>query len=222
MENIIGFINNSWVISIVTGILVYLLTNWFNKIKDNKEYRRNINQVTSDVVIMLQEFIVENRLPDKDVLISYYTATCDKYGVNLKDADSLIEILDFLTKEILDSKFLNSKNKLEYCNSIEAFRVSILDKKVTEELVDDTERIRDKKKEELQISKLKRQVYFIISILISTITLMVLFYVRSDNNKLSILKPITESLTIMLGIVTLLVTIMSLIVFRLDKSRKTK
>lgn len=178
MEWLTNIINNAWVISIVTGVIVYIATNWFSKFKDNKEYRKNINQVTDDIVVMLQEFIVENQLPEKDVLFSYYTATCEKYNVLPKDTKSIAEILDFLTKEILDSQFLNGTNKLEYCNLIEKYKLGLkfdaaesVSELITKQL----------KEEEERYNKIRNQMPFMIGLSASVITLITTFYAASDS-----------------------------------------
>lgn len=119
LEVIDKIINNAWFVSLVAGIIVYFLTDGLNKMKINKEYSRNVQQVTKDVLHMLQEFIVENKLPEPYLLNSYYIATCKSYAVETKDADSIEGILNILIKEIFDSSFLPKEDKIRYCQEIE-------------------------------------------------------------------------------------------------------
>ncbi len=211
---LINILNNAWFISIVTGILVYFITNLINNFKNNKEYRNNINQVTKDIVIMLQEFIVENKLPDKNILISYFKASCKKHNVRIKDSNSLIEILDLLTKEILDSKFLSSKNKLDYSNTIGSFKESLIEKNISAELKEDD---RDNKEKEmnLSISKMKRQFFLLISFSISYITLMYLL-----SNTLSTLTPIFYFIIKIFGVLITLSVLMILFLYFVERPLK--
>lgn len=195
VDGLTNIINNAWVISIVTGVIVYIATNWFSKFKDNKEYRKNINQVTDDIVVMLQEFIVEKKLPEKAVLFSYYIATCEKYNVLAKDTKSVVEILDFLTKEILDSQFLNGTKKLEYCNIIEEYKLDLKNESV--EKVTDFDAFTSKRKEEdKKDDKNRKQFTFAISLLSAIATLLATFY-SSDELKISI-KPLSDPITIVM------------------------
>ncbi len=40
MKTILMVFNNAWVISIVTGVIVYFITNWMNKLKIIKTIRK--------------------------------------------------------------------------------------------------------------------------------------------------------------------------------------
>ena len=217
VEAITNILNNAWVISIVTGVIVYISTNWFSKFKDNKEYRKNINQVTDDIVVMLQEFIVENKLPEKAVLFSYYKATCEKYNVLAKDTKSVVEILDFLTKEILDSQFLNGSNKLVYCNIIEEYKLDLKNesvKKITDAIVYS---INPKKENEKE--KIRRQFTFLISLVSFIMTLLVFLY-SADDSSISI-KPINDFIMKVIMIMTTIAFSLYLFLY-FTKKVKTK
>lgn len=211
-------INNAWVISIVTGVLVYLATNWFSKFKDNKEYRKNINQVTEDIVVMLQEFIVEKQLPEKAVLFSYYTATCEKYNVLVKDTKSIVEILDFLTKEILDSQFLNGTNKLVYCNIIESYKLNIKNDSI--EKVSVSEEFTSKqKKEEESYNKIRNQLSFMIAVVSSILTMLSTYLVANG----SVIVETKENLLLFVLIMIILFTTTAMyILIKIPNKRKQK
>lgn len=202
IEELVKFFNNGWVISTLTGIFVYFITNWYGKIKENKDYRKNTNQVTNDVVIMLQEFIVEKQLPQKEVLISYYLATCEKYNVLARDTLSIVEMLEILIKEILDSQFLNGTNKLEYCNLIENYKLD-MDSQVMDETSEEAE---DKRKiEEDATNKLRKQLTSVLAMSTTYITMMLFFY---STDTIEIFKAFNQLFIIIFIVLILLITIL--------------
>lgn len=118
MTLITNFLNNNWVTSIITGLLVFFVTELIKRIKEKKSYFLKVAQANKEIFNTLKYSIPEENLPTTEVLKSIHKATAKRYNVKIEDVDSLPEILDDLIKEIMDSNFLSHENKLRYCQRL--------------------------------------------------------------------------------------------------------
>ncbi|ETO44880.1 hypothetical protein [Morganella sp. EGD-HP17] len=120
MDFFINVVNNSWFIGIAGGIVSSLATYWLSRLffsnKDNKEYLQKTNSVNNEIIYALRLGISEGCLPKREVILRLIKATCRKKGVSVKDAYSYSEIIEDLTKEVMDSSFISSNNKMQYCD----------------------------------------------------------------------------------------------------------
>lgn len=119
MELFVSIVNNAWFIGIVGSILSGLFTYWLTKTifskKDNKEYLQKVNTVNNEIIYALRLGISEESLPSYHVINRLINATCRKQGVRVKDVYTYNEIIEDLTKEVMDSSFISSENKAKYC-----------------------------------------------------------------------------------------------------------
>lgn len=118
MDVIMNFLNNNWVTSIITGLLVFFVTELIKRLKEKKSYFLKVAHANKEVFNTLKYSIPEENLPTIQVLRSIHKATAKRYNVKIEDVDSLQEILDDLIKEIMDSNFLSHDNKLRYCQRL--------------------------------------------------------------------------------------------------------
>lgn len=113
------FFTNPWVIGISTGILsgliVFFITNKLFARKANKEYIQRINLANNELIYGIRPLIVEQKLPALEILDSTFRATAKKYSVKIEDLMSKEDIADYLIKEIIENSFLNAERKLEFC-----------------------------------------------------------------------------------------------------------
>jgi hypothetical protein len=114
--------NNAWVIGIgggiLSGLIVTLITRYIFSKKDNKEYAQKISTVNREVIYALRPGISEGHIPDNEVLSSLVNATARKYKVERSDAYQAKQIAEELIKEIMDSSFISSETKKNYCETL--------------------------------------------------------------------------------------------------------
>ena len=114
--------NNAWVVGIgggiLSGLVVTLITRYLFSKKDNKEYAQKIAAVNKEVVYALRPGISEGHIPDMEVLHSLINATARKYKINREDAYQAKQIAEELIKEIMDSSFISSDTKKNYCETL--------------------------------------------------------------------------------------------------------
>lgn len=117
-----GLLNNPWVVGIgggvLSGFLVAVFSRYLFQKRDNREYAQKVASVNREVLYALRPGISEGMIPSISILISLIASTARRYGVDEKDAYSPIVIADELIKEVMDSSFISSKAKNEFCESI--------------------------------------------------------------------------------------------------------
>ncbi|TRY30328.1 hypothetical protein [Aliiglaciecola sp. M165] len=115
-------LNNAWVVGIgggiLSGLLVTLITRYIFSKKDNKEYIQKLATVNREVVYALRPGISEGHIPDEEVLSSLINATARKYKVTRDDVFRPKQIAEELIKEIMDSSFISSETKKNYCETL--------------------------------------------------------------------------------------------------------
>ncbi|HAT7731445.1 TPA: hypothetical protein JAX37_003316 [Enterobacter cloacae] len=117
-----NFINNSWFVGIVGGILSGLATTWIGRKifseKDKKEYISKVNATNREIVFSLRSAISDNIHHDHKIIRSLMAATARKNGVLLSDIYSIKEVTEDLIKEVMDSSFIPSEYKKKYCEGL--------------------------------------------------------------------------------------------------------
>jgi hypothetical protein len=111
--------SNPWVIGIVGSIPGGFLVNWVTgKIlgrRENREYLQKVLGANREVVYAIRPGISEGQIPTAEVLTALLNATARRYGVEAADLYSAAQIAEELVKEVMDSSFISSGQKGEYC-----------------------------------------------------------------------------------------------------------
>ncbi|MGF9906947.1 hypothetical protein [Brevibacillus porteri] len=118
MEWFLNFVNNGWVTSIITGFLVFYVTDLYKRIKGKKSYFQQVSIANKEIFNSIKYSIPEDNLPSVQILKAIHIATAKRYNVKFEDVDSLHAIINDLIKEIMDSNFLSHENKLVYCQRL--------------------------------------------------------------------------------------------------------
>lgn len=114
--------SNQWVVGIGGGILsglavTFITSRLFSK-RENREYVQNVAAANREIIYALRPGISEGHIPSEDVLTSLITATARKYRINRSDAFTPKQIAEELIKEILDSSFISTSIKNQYCDTL--------------------------------------------------------------------------------------------------------
>ena len=68
----LAFLQNPWVVGIgggiVSGIIVYFITSWLYKRKDNSKYLEQISRANLDIIQALKPYVAERGLPEKEIV----------------------------------------------------------------------------------------------------------------------------------------------------------
>jgi len=113
---------NPWVIGTLGSIPGGFFVNWLTgKVlgkRENREYLQKVSIANREVIYAIRPGISEGQIPSADVLHALVNATARRYGVEVFDLYSPSEIAEDLTKEVMDSSFISSAQKNEYCSRL--------------------------------------------------------------------------------------------------------
>ena len=96
--------------------------NWLTGLvlgkKENREYLQKVNGANREIVYAVRPGISEGDIPSREVLTSLRNATARRYSVEATSLYSPQEIAEELTKEVMDSSFISSSQKQQYCQQL--------------------------------------------------------------------------------------------------------
>lgn len=114
--------SNSWVIGIgggiLSGFIVTYISRKFFSGQENKLLLQKITSANREVIFAIRSTIAEGALPKHEVITALLASTARKYGVSRKELYSIGEVADDLVKEVMDSSFISSKTKSDYCDKL--------------------------------------------------------------------------------------------------------
>lgn len=123
----LDWLQNPWIVSlgvgIPSGLIVNFLTRRLFSRKDRREYNQNVLSANREIVYALRPGISEGHIADRYVVERLIRATARKYSVAETDLNDPIQVGEELMKEIMDSSFISSKTKREYCGQLNALMV---------------------------------------------------------------------------------------------------
>jgi hypothetical protein len=114
-----GLLNNPWVVGIGGGVLSGAVVAWVTHVVlargENKEYRERIASANRDVVYAIRPGISEGHIPTRPVIEALIHATARRHNVLAENMYGPQEIAEELIKEVMDTSFLSSAKKADYC-----------------------------------------------------------------------------------------------------------
>lgn len=117
-------LNNGWVVGIVGGVLSGLIVTWLTRTlfskKDQKELAINIASANREILYAIRPEISEKNLPSVEVIEAIKNATARKYKIEPERLYGVTQIVEELIKEIMDSSFISSSSKKEYCEALKS------------------------------------------------------------------------------------------------------
>jgi len=115
-------LNNGWVVGIGGGVLSGLIVAWLTRTlfskRDLRELAINISSANKEILYAIRPEISENSLPSIEVIDALKNATARKYKIEPERLHGTTQIVEELIKEIMDSSFISSSAKREYCESL--------------------------------------------------------------------------------------------------------
>lgn len=118
-----AFLTSPWIISIIGGIIVWLITHFIFSKQENKEHLNKILAANKEVLDAVRSSISEGCLPTREIIKSLISSTSRKYCIEEKDMFSLEQIADDLIKEVMDSDFISAKIKTKFCNHLSQLKI---------------------------------------------------------------------------------------------------
>lgn len=117
-----GWVSNPWFVGVVGSIPGGFLVNWLTGLvlgrRENREYLQKINGANREIVYAIRPGISEGQIPTADVLSSLINATARRYSVEASDLYTPAQISEELVKEVMDSSFISSVQKADFCSRL--------------------------------------------------------------------------------------------------------
>ena len=136
----VEILQNSWLINIgtgvISGLLVAILTRAAFSRKDDKELARAIENANREVLFAIRAEVSESNIPVLDVVHALINATARKYKLETRLLLRPQQLSEELIKEVMDSSFISSNQKAEYCLALASLKPSHeteLDRKIQRE-----------------------------------------------------------------------------------------
>jgi hypothetical protein len=120
---------NGWFVRIGSSLLagvVSSLVSWFLLTKRKRhEFLQLVMLAHGEVMYAIRPGIAEGHIPGSNVIQAMANATARKYGLERRDLFTTAELADELVKEVMDSSFLSSAQKADYCSKLAFMRAHL-------------------------------------------------------------------------------------------------
>ncbi len=134
--------NNPWITGIgggtISGLIVYFVTERLLSKKQNREYTQKIMTANNELLYTMRPLIVQKEIPSNIIINSIIESTARKYQVNKNDLLDVVLLTNDLIREVMENAFLDSKQKMEFCNKINELKSETLS---TKEVIQTYQRI---------------------------------------------------------------------------------
>lgn len=227
-----GFLQNPWVVGIgggiISGIIVYLFTNWLYKRKDNSKYLEQINRANVDIIHALKPYVAEKGLPEKEIVDAIIVSTARKYQVKSEELYSIRIICEELIREIVENAYVSSEKKQEYSLQLKNYLHTLNDEKLMSYLISDIEKeikVTNIYKETNYRNKIASMISMMLSIMAGSLTILAFLFTSDDififSEKMSIGEiEVLSFLIVLIPTIVVSINVISSILISERKKRK--
>lgn len=211
-------INNPWITGIIggiiSGLIVYFITSRILSRKQNKEYSQKITTANNELLYIMRPLVVQKQIPSKEIMKSLIGSTARKHEVNKGDLLGIIPLADDLIREVMDNAFLESKQKIEFCDKIN-------DLKITEERFKKTIKITAYEKDRIPSQYVSILLAVTASIMVLFVSLSTTIKGRFNLNELNNLSEVS-TITLIGVIVPIMAMMMTTLLKKIKQNEQNK
>jgi hypothetical protein len=128
-----------YAVAIISGVIVFLITNLILSKKENKLYNQRIIQANNEFVIIIKPIIIEKNKFNNDLFDSLKIAISKKYNIDKNDMYTINDLTSLIITDILQTPFLTGEQKENYCNEIIIVKNNIIninrENKISEKII---------------------------------------------------------------------------------------
>lgn len=115
------FFSNAWVISIISGIFVFFITNFFIMVQNKKQNRKKIYEANTMILNHLRSYVVDNGLPDEEIIEAVKHSVTREYRIKYDDLLSTKSFCEELVADIIGNIYISNENKIKYINMLQEY-----------------------------------------------------------------------------------------------------
>lgn len=227
----LAFLQNPWVVGIgggiVSGIIVYFITSWLYKRKDNSKYLEQISRANLDIIQALKPYVAERGLLEKEIVDAIIVSTARKYKVKSDELYSIRIICEELIREIVENAYVSSEKKQEYAKQLQEYLHKLDTEKSRDFLISDIEK-EIKNLTVFKESNYRRKTATMLSALLSAfagiVTVLVTFVAFLDTNTFNVRNSTNEFWTFatIIALTTTVFVVLYSVVLIMVKARKNR
>lgn len=215
------FLKNPWVIGIgggiISGFIVYLISYVIMNKKNNSEYAQQIQFANSEVINNLKPYIVDNGLPNKEIMDSIISAVSRKYRVKKEEMYPLTIYCQELIYEIIGNVYVSNDKKREYTEQLSNYITTLK----TDSIETILEKSTDIKSKADYRQRLNKQYSVMLSLTATLLTMCLTIATFSEKGKFVdfLINPFYKSNVLILSVAIICSCVLPLIIIILQKSR---
>lgn len=115
------FFSNAWVISIISGIVVFFITNFFIMIQNRKQHKKQIYEANAMILNSLRGYVVDNGLPPEEIIKAVKHSAVRQYNIKYDDLLSNKSLCEELVADIIGNIYISNENKIKYINMLQEY-----------------------------------------------------------------------------------------------------
>lgn len=132
-----GLFENIWFVAIgggiISGLILYFVTNWFFSRKDNSERIKVAHQANEEIVNILKPYIADKGLPEIEVVNALIASVARKFKLEVSELYSIDHVCEELIREIISNVYVSCDKKVEYTQQLAEYSLRIKQNKETSE-----------------------------------------------------------------------------------------
>ena len=113
------FLSNSWVVSIISGIIVFLLTNAIVMIQNRRKYNKKIKD--ANLMVLNRLYVVDNGLPKNETIEAIKNSVVREYNIKYDNILTTISLYEELITDIIGNIYISNENKNKYINMLQEY-----------------------------------------------------------------------------------------------------
>lgn len=211
---------NPWFIGITTGIIsgviVFFITNFIVKKRSNSVHNQAIQQANSELLFLMNPYIANGDLPREEIINSIISALSRKYNLQISEIYDLKTLYEELLTVIVGNVFISNEIKNSYTEKI-IEKINKLDRKT----YDNPSKVTPKDYTVSRNFRMSISFIFSVSACIITMLISILISFSFDGALANSYSNIFIILIVLLGS-TLLYLVLMVLILLLIKYRKTK
>ena len=115
------FLSNSWVVSIISGIIVFFLTNAIIMLQNRRKHKKQISDANLKVLNRLRGYVVDNGLPPKEIINAIKASTAREHDIKFEELLCIKEICEELITDIISNIYISNDNKIRYLDMLQNY-----------------------------------------------------------------------------------------------------
>ena len=106
------FFSNAWVVSIVSGIIVFIITNAFIMFQDKKHNKKQVFDANVMILNHLRSYVVDNGLPQVEIIEALKYSIAREYNIRYEELLTTTSVCEDLTKDLQHGFGCGIRNKM--------------------------------------------------------------------------------------------------------------